>query len=212
MLEKQNKLDTSKGNRPDQGQFLIPSERRFLLERLQADLRPEYRRRIEIMLLADKGQSQTQICTSLQCSHETARYWISMVKAGQIHNWKVLPVGRPKTVNDQYLARLEELVSRSPREYGYSFRRWTARWLSKHLATEFDIEISDRHINRLLKQMGLSTRPRRFKAEKAANQSENTQESGIVVRNLPSASPPESLRLWLFNPNRDSATRTALRL
>jgi putative transposase len=68
------------------------------------------------------------------------------------------PRGRPKTISDLYLKRLKELVSRSPRAYGYSFQKWTAHCLRQHLANELGLEISDRHVNRLLRQMGLSTR------------------------------------------------------
>lgn len=140
-----------------QGQYLTPFQRKLLKKSLQTDLRPEYRRRIEIMLLADEGCSQAQICEALLCSQETARHWMVMVQTGQAHQWNDRPIGRPKTVNEQYLARLKELASSSPREYGYAFRRWTGQWLSKHLAKELGIEISACHINRLLKQMGLST-------------------------------------------------------
>lgn len=56
------------------------------------------------------------------------------------------------------MQRLKELVSHDPREFGYPFRRWTARWLNQHLSRELEVMVSDRHINRLLKQMGLSTR------------------------------------------------------
>jgi Winged helix-turn helix len=71
----------------------------------------------------------------------------------------VSPIGRPKIVDDQYLERLRALVSQSPRDLGYPFQRWTASWLRRHLEPETGIVVSDRHINRLLKQMGLSTRP-----------------------------------------------------
>jgi hypothetical protein len=72
--------------------------------------------------------------------------------------WQVQPIGRPKIVDDQYLERLKELVSQSPRQLGYPFQRWTANWLRRHLEQETGTVVSDRHINRLLKQMGLSTR------------------------------------------------------
>jgi transposase len=78
--------------------------------------------------------------------------------------WNQQPVGRPKTINDQYLDRLKELVSHSPKQFGYPFDRWTAQWLRKHLLQETGVAISDRHINRLLKQMGLSTRARIHRA------------------------------------------------
>ncbi len=56
----------------DWSQFLTTVQRKLLLENLQADLRPEYRRRIEIMLLADMGYSQVQICAALGWATETA--------------------------------------------------------------------------------------------------------------------------------------------
>lgn len=181
-----------------QGQCLTPFQQKLLLKSMQADLRPEYRRRIEIMLLADKGQSQSQICKALGCSPEMARYWIAMAQAGQAHQWNDQPMGRPKTVNEQYLARLKELVSHSPREYGYPFQRWTAQWLGKHLAKELGIKVSDCHINRLLKQIGLSTRPKPATALEATNQTA-TDNSSLVIRDLTSASATESPGLWPFN-------------
>lgn len=68
------------------------------------------------------------------------------------------PIGRPKVITDEYIAYLEKLVKQGPQAYGYPFKRWTAGWLRCHLAKELGIEVSDRHINRLLHQMGLSTR------------------------------------------------------
>jgi putative transposase len=170
-----------------QAQLLTPFQRKLLLKSLQTDLRPELRRRIEIMLLADAGKSQTQICVELGCSQETARYWIAIAREGKAHQWNDNPMGRPKTINADYLDRLKELVSNSPREYGYPFERWTAQWLRKHLAKELGIEVCDRHIYRLLKEMGLSSRPRR---ETVATDLPRTKDSGIAIRDLqPSSSP-----------------------
>lgn len=141
-----------------ESKLLSSAQRKLLQNQLDRELRPEYRRRIKIMLMADFGKSYSEIASALDCSNETARNWISILKQGRINLWKELPLGRPKKVNQEYLDRLRELVSRNPREFGYGFHRWTARWLSKHLAKEFSIEISDRHINRLLKEMNLSTK------------------------------------------------------
>lgn len=69
-------------------------------------------------------------------------------------------IGRPKTIDDAYVERLKELVRQSPKASGYAFDRWTAYWLREHLLGEFGIAVTERHINRLLSQMGLSTRQR----------------------------------------------------
>ncbi|MEA5505596.1 helix-turn-helix domain-containing protein [Halotia wernerae UHCC 0503] len=176
-----------------ESKFLTPFQRKALLKHLQTNLQPEYRRRIEIMLLADTGKSQTQICEILGCSQEMARYWIGLAEAGLAHKWHERPIGRPKIVNAQYIERLKELVSHSPRDYGYAFTYWTAQWLSKHLANELGITISDRHINRLLKQMGLSTKPK----TSAQRKIDQNQDAGITICDLQSNS--ESSFHWSLN-------------
>jgi transposase len=193
-----NQYKISASYSKEQSHFLTAFQRKLLLENMQADLRPEYRRRIEIMLLADLGYSQAQICEEVGCSQEMARYWTAMAQVGQAHNWQDRPIGRPKTINTEYLERLQELVSHSPREYGYSFRSWTAGWLSKHLAQEFGIKVSDRHINRLLQKLGLSLRQKCSKAENATDLS-GSKNGGITISDLQSASTPAVL--WLFKPS-----------
>lgn len=180
----------------NRGLYLTEFQRKLLLKQLQSNLRPEYRRRIEIILLADAGKAQTEISTALKCSAETARYWMYVAQAGQAHLWNERPMGRPKEVTQEYLHRLAELVQSNPKEHGYPFRRWTAQWLSKHLAKEFGLEISDRHINRLLKEMGLSTRQENKPATKAIDAS-NSKDSSITIHDLGSSSP--SSFLWSLN-------------
>jgi transposase len=135
------------------GQYLTEFQRQLLQKQLAIETTPEYQQRIEIMLLADEGQTQSQICRVLACSPLTARHWIFMAKSGQAHNWQAQPIGRPKTVTDDYLDRLRELLKICPKELGYPFSRWTGQWLSKHLCQEFNIEVSARHINRLSKYL-----------------------------------------------------------
>lgn len=138
------------------------------------------------MLMADQGKSQIQICVALSCSPETARYWMHIAQVGQAHLWHETPIGRPKSVNDLYLDRLRELVSSSPRTYGYPFQRWTAQWLSQHLAQELNIEVSSRHVNRLLKQMGLSLRQKTDKTVPLPDTSSN-RSSQLLIRDLQSS-------------------------
>ncbi len=180
MSHTQEKSDTKE---PDTvgGKCLTSFQRKLLQKSLQEDLPESYRQRIEIMLLADAGKSQTEICRTLECCPATVRHWTHIARAGMAHQWQDCPIGRPKAVNEQYLERLKELVNGSPRDYGYSFRRWTANWLSKHLAKELGISVSDRHLKRLLKEMGLSTIPKPNNVEETAIQG---QGSKILINDL----------------------------
>ncbi|MDJ0728999.1 MAG: helix-turn-helix domain-containing protein [Crocosphaera sp.] len=173
--------------------YLTSFQRKILQKNLETDIDEKYRQRIEIMLLADEGKSQTEICRLLGCCQATARHWIMMAKSGQAHCWKKSKIGRPKKINDQYLNRLKELVNQSPRDYGYSFGRWTAEWLSKHLAKEFNIKVSNRYINHLLKSMGLSTKSK-------FNCHENHQtKKNLLIQDLPSQEQMTNEELLSFN-------------
>jgi transposase len=140
--------------------YLTPFQRKLLQKNLQENLSESYRQRIEIMLLADEGKTQTKICQMLGCCPATVRHWMHIARTGMAHQWQDCPLGRPKAINQEYIDRLQELLSLSPRDCGYGFKRWTVTWLRKHLAKELGIEVSDRHLKRVLKQMGLSTIPK----------------------------------------------------
>jgi transposase len=174
----------------------------ILAEKSPKNLDHRHRRRLEIILRSHLGQSQVEICSALGCSKDMARYWMAVAKKPQSDSWQDTCVGRPKRVNDKYLQRLQELVTSSPQDHGYAFTRWTAKCLSQHLSTELDIEISDRHINRLLKQMGLSTRKSQQFASPAninESSSSNLKPGRITIQDLnPSAYSQLNDSLWWF--------------
>ena len=103
--------------------YLTEFQRQLLKKSLKTAQAPEYRQRIKIMLMADEGTTQSQICRALNCSQLTARHWIFVAKSGQAHNWQAQPIGRPKTVTPSYLERLKELISASPKDLGYPVQR-----------------------------------------------------------------------------------------
>ncbi len=192
----QSKPET-KQPRDSEGKFLTMFQRKMLQKSLQEDLPESYSQRLEIMLLADEGKTQTEICQILGCCPATARHWTHIARAGMAHQWQDCPIGRPKLVNEEYLERLRELLSNSPRDYGYCFRRWTTNWLQKHLTKEFGVQVSDRHLKRLLKQMGLSTRPKPSNVEDNANQKK--QGAKISITDLKSANIPDNTEFLPIN-------------
>ncbi|MBS9396121.1 MAG: helix-turn-helix domain-containing protein [Dolichospermum sp. OL03] len=176
------KVDEIKSPNIYQGKFLTLFQRQLLQKSLEKDLPELSHQRIQIMLLADEGKTQTQIRKELGCCPATARHWIHIARSGMAHQWNSSPIGRPKIVNEEYLERLQQLINHSPREFGYSFEKWTAGWLSKHLAKELEIKVSDASIKRLLKQMGLSTRPKSTITRQKTTQP--TEERQIYIRDL----------------------------
>jgi transposase len=113
----------------------------------------------------------------------------SSVRFAQPIDCSSQPIGRPKVITDEYLDSLKRLTENSPQVYGYPFKRWTAAWLRRHLAKEFGIEVSDRHINRLLQQMGLSTRT--GSARKNDSDSGHYRIGNILIQDLNPDAVPE---------------------
>jgi transposase len=159
------------------GQLLTEFQRSLLTSTLESETTSSYRQRLQIMLMADAGKSQAAIARELGCSPQTVRHWTLVAKSGEAHNWKSTPLGRPKVTSDEYLARLAELAGIPPQSLHtvdgsgnhYTQRRWTAKLLSEHLKAETGICVSDRHINRLLKKLGITVNHRRSIAQGASN-------------------------------------------
>lgn len=176
---------------------LTPFQYKTLQKSLQDELSKHQRQRIQIMLLALEGKSPAEICQILKCCPATVGRWTQIARSGMAHQWQECPIGRPKKVNDEYLERLRKLVSRSPRDCGYPFLHWTAKYLSKHLAKEFELEITEQHISRLLKQMGLSTR------QKASNSTDinnlDLTSKHILINDIKSENSPDSLGFLSIN-------------
>jgi transposase len=135
---------------------------------------------IRIMLLADQGKSQAEICQILGCSTATASRWILLAKSGKAHQWREHLRGRPKKINDRYLERLYELLAENPCDYGYDYDRWSGQRLSKQLKRELGIKVSEQHINRLLKE----------RSEKEQKQNKQVikppSKSCLIIQDLPS--------------------------
>ena len=184
------------------GKYLTTFQRKLLQKSRQQELTDKQRQRIQIMLLADEGESQARICEELGCCQATARHWIAQARNNQAHNWNSNPIGRPTLVDEQYQERLKLLVNKSPqevnvpnRDYQYPFKRWTAKKLSQHLEAELGIKVTPQHLNRLLKQMGLSTRPKPAEDENSYRSSRSIQ-----IGDLDSVSISDVSEIWNFNP------------
>ena len=147
------------------GMYLTHFQRKLLKKVLdQQDLPDKKLQRIQIMLLADEGKTQAEICEKLGCCQATARHWISMARNGLVERWNS-NCGRPAKITPEFKEYLKQLVTKKPKEtyvpnqkFTYSIECWNARILSEHLHGVFGIKVTPQYINKLLKQMGLSTR------------------------------------------------------
>jgi transposase len=164
--------------------YLTEFQKRLLeKESKKQDLSERDKKRIAIMLQCGEGKTQKEICEAVKCAPTTARHWMRVVKDGQAHRWREFRQdGRPLKIEEYHLARLIDLLGQQPQALGFRLlEEWTAKALQKQLFKEFGTKVSERHINRVLKKAGFSTRSRPKAESDRANSSRPSQ---VVIQDL----------------------------
>jgi transposase len=103
---------------------------------------------------------------------QTLRDWVHRYNAHGLDGLsdKARP-GRPSQLNEAQLRELDDLIEKGPDISVHKVVRWRCIDLKTIIAERFDVEMSERHIGRLLNDRDyrrLSVRPRHPKADETA--------------------------------------------
>lgn len=105
---------------------------------------------------------------------QTLRDWVIRYNVEGVGGLRDRPrPGRPGQLSEEQLAELARLVEAGPEITMHGVVRWRCVDLQAQIKRRFDVEISERHVGRLLKRLKftpLSVRPRHPKADEAAQE------------------------------------------
>ena len=131
-------------------------------------------RRLLALALVMEGASRTEAARSAGMDRQTLRDWVIRYNEEGVDGLRDRPrPGRPGQLNDGQLAELAELVEAGPDINVHRVVRWRCVDLQAEIKLRFDVEISERHVGRLLKRLKftrLSVRPRHPLADEAAQE------------------------------------------
>jgi transposase len=108
------------------------------------------RERLEMIALADAGQTVPQIARFLGRHEQTVRRWVKAFLSGGL---PALPDparhagGRPRHITDAHLDALTSLLDTTE-------RAWTTRQLADWVASEHGVRVHPLHLSRLLHRRG----------------------------------------------------------
>ncbi|MBD3253541.1 MAG: helix-turn-helix domain-containing protein [Candidatus Lokiarchaeota archaeon] len=86
-------------------------------------------------------------------STQTVYNWIKAWNREGLEGIRIdKPSGRPKKLNKAEREQLIETILHSPRESGYRFSTWTLKAISNHVSREFDKEMSESGIYKMLRR------------------------------------------------------------
>ena len=129
-------------------------------------------RRLLALALVLDGASRAVAARAAGMDRQTLRDWVHRYNAEGIEGLCDRPrSGRPPQLSEAELAELADLVETGPELAVHGVVRWRCVDPRGEIKARFGVEISERHVGRLLKGLKfthLSVRPRHPKADEAA--------------------------------------------
>jgi transposase len=131
-------------------------------------------RRLLAVALVLEGTSRTEAARVTGMDRQTLRDWVVRYNAEGVAGLRDRPrPGRPGQLTAAQLAELERLVEAGPDIAVHGVVRWRCVDLRAEIKQRFAVEVSERHVGRLLRQLEftrLSVRPRHPEADAAAQE------------------------------------------
>lgn len=122
-------------------------------------------KRAQALLALAEGAAVSSVARSLQVARNTIYNWVARFdeRSGAIGDrlTDAERCGRPDDLSRQLLARLPELLTQNPPDFGYRHAEWTVELLRQHLAGE-QIESSGNTVRRALHTLGYRWKRPRF--------------------------------------------------
>jgi transposase len=131
-------------------------------------------RRLLALALVLDGETRTVAARAAGMDRQTLRDWVIRFNAEGVDGLCDRPrSGRPSQLDAAQLAELARLVEDGPNIEVHGVVRWRCVDLQAEIKTRFNVEVSERHVGRILKRLRftrLSVRPRHPQADEAAQQ------------------------------------------
>lgn len=133
--------------------------RYFERERIQKALKsahdPQFRDRLDAVLLSDHGLSCTRIGRLLGKHGDTVRLWIGDYLRFGFDGLEVgKSPGRPRMIDSDGEQCLREALEQNPKDMGYRFTRWTLATLIEHLRQKVHVLVSVPVMSKTMREMG----------------------------------------------------------
>jgi transposase len=130
--------------------------------------------RLVALALVLEGASRTSAARAGGMDRQTLRDWVIRYNEAGVDGLRDRPrSGRRPRLNAEQLAELARLVEEGPDIAVHRVVRWRCVDLQAEIKARFDVELSERHVGRLLGQLKftrLSVRPRHPQTDEAAQQ------------------------------------------
>jgi len=151
---------------------LTISDQENMIMAIQDEIRrndaSRYDHRLHGVLLVAQGMTCPQVAQLLGDAHHTVVNWVRRFQSdGLAGLTEGQRSGRPSSLTDRQLAKVEAALRASPRNFGLATEMWDGPTLSEFLGRELEVKLKVRQCQRLFRQLGFRLRKPRPQVAKA---------------------------------------------
>ena len=123
---------------------------------MKRDVKALQRRRLRAARLLENGVPQAEIARRLGVSRQSVSAWAKKLDTAGRDALKARPLGRPGSFGAAERRKLSGLLKRGAVAAGFPTELWTLPRVRTLIADHFDLQYSEVHVWRLLREMGFS--------------------------------------------------------
>lgn len=118
--------------------------------------------RVNCVFLAITGGKKGDICRNYGICRDTLNLWINGVLDGGVEALRAgKQTGRPRKLTEEQRSKIDKAIGQSPSAFGYEQTIWEGKLLVDYIEREFEVTVSVRTAQLLIKQLGYTLqRPR----------------------------------------------------
>lgn len=139
-----------------------------LVELYKREKSSRLKERYHALFLMHEFSNCTVVAEVIKKSKRTIQTWVKIFNEGGLEAIAPKsPPGRPPSLSIEQKEMLKSDVLTHPRELGYEFSNWEGKSVAQHIKKKFDVELSVRQAQRLLREMGFTLQRPRYAFPKA---------------------------------------------
>ena len=139
-----------------------------LVELYKKEKYSKLKERYHALFLMIEFKNCTIVAELLKRSRKTIQIWVNVFNEGGIDDIVPgKPPGRPSRLSQGQMEELKADVLTHPRKLGYDFSNWEGKSVAHNIKKKFNIDLSVRQAQRILRKLGLTLQRPRYKFPKA---------------------------------------------
>ena len=130
-----------------------------LQEEIRRSGESRYDHRLHGVLLVAQGMTCPEVARVLGDAPRSVEYWVRhLEERGLAALWEGERTGRPQRLNADQISCVNEVLRRTPRDFGLSQTLWDGKTLSAWIEQEYGVQLGVRQCQRMFRQLGFRLR------------------------------------------------------